>query len=84
LECVHISAGHSAKAHLRAQVSCLLGSFCCFLSSVLSRYRGSFLVGDVGHSCVSSIEVKKKWSCTPTKSAELALGIVSDSASKFL
>jgi len=50
----------------------------------VSRYRGSFLVGDVGHACLSSIEVKKKWSCTSTGIAELALGVVSDSASKFL
>ena len=34
MERINISAGHSPKAHLRARVSCLLGSVLCFLSSV--------------------------------------------------
>ena len=83
MERINISAGHSPKAPLRARVSCLLGSVLCFLSSVTAGTGAlSLSVTLATHVCLV-IEVKKKWSCTSTGIAELTLGVVSDSASKF-
>jgi len=80
LECVNISAGHSPKAPLRERVLCLLGSVCCFLSSVSA---GTGAVTLATHVCLVS-RLRRSGAAPPPELLELALGVVSDSASKFL
>ena len=54
LERINISAGHSPKAPFACAGFMFIGFDSLFSELSVSRYRGSFLVGDVGHACLSS------------------------------